>query len=224
MNAEQQRFLREHPPHPQSDPTPSSPSSPSDVSSSTTTTSTTTSGLLARLSDTLRVVWDADDAAGEAAATASAPWDGYEHADDLRDAILAISADRARVLAGPPPGSAFVFSLERSRKLAVGALRADPRLEHLRFALVPRSLDEITFWRNYMYCVHVVRQGFQMAAAEHSRERVLGAQATNASAHADAVESASAITGQATTAEEDVVDSLSAEGEEPADGAVDEGV
>ncbi len=45
---------------------------------------------------------------------------------------------------------------------AVVLLQEDPRLERMRYELVPKRVKEDEFWRNYFYRVGLVKQSFEL--------------------------------------------------------------
>eukprot|EP01098_Paradermamoeba_levis_P004308 TRINITY_DN1850_c0_g2_i2.p1 TRINITY_DN1850_c0_g2~~TRINITY_DN1850_c0_g2_i2.p1 ORF type:complete len:356 (-),score=80.68 TRINITY_DN1850_c0_g2_i2:214-1245(-) len=60
----------------------------------------------------------------------------------------------------PPPSSLlsdFQFDLAEFAPAALAAMKFDPSLRELRFALVPEEIKEEAFWRNYFAHVHVIK-------------------------------------------------------------------
>ncbi|KAI5735367.1 hypothetical protein M8J77_017448 [Diaphorina citri] len=45
-------------------------------------------------------------------------------------------------------------------------LEQDKKLEHMRFELVPATLNETTFWRNYFYRVSLITQANELSSLE----------------------------------------------------------
>lgn len=92
----------------------------------------------------------------------SAPWTGYEGEEELRTTILALSEDRRNFLRAPPQGVEFDFEYSAVAAHAVVLLGEDPRLGQMRYDLVPKSVSEDDFWRNYFYRVGLAKQSFAL--------------------------------------------------------------
>jgi len=92
----------------------------------------------------------------------SAPWTGYEGEEELRTTILALSEDRRNFLRAPPQGVEFDFEYSAVAAHAVVLLGEDPRLGQMRYDLVPKSVTEDDFWRNYFYRVGLAKQSFEL--------------------------------------------------------------
>jgi len=92
----------------------------------------------------------------------SAPWTGYEGEEELRTTILALSEDRRNFLRAPPQGVEFDFEYSAVAAHAVVLLGEDPRLGQMRYDLVPKSVSEDDFWRNYFYRVGLAKQSFEL--------------------------------------------------------------
>lgn len=101
------------------------------------------------------------------------PWVGYPDEEGLKEEILALATDRRNFVRNPPAGVNFEFDLESFLPVAQATLAADPNLEKMRFELVPKTIDEETFWRNYFYRVGLIRQSTELSSLE--REGVEGA-------------------------------------------------
>jgi len=54
----------------------------------------------------------------------------------------------------------FKFTIEEYLPMAMATLKEDQNLNTARFALVPKSISEHEFWRNYFYRIHVIKQAF----------------------------------------------------------------
>lgn len=100
------------------------------------------------------------------------PWVGYPDEEALKEEILALATDRRNFVRNPPAGVNFEFDLESFLPVAQATLAADPNLEKMRFELVPKTIDEETFWRNYFYRVGLIRQSTELSSLE--REGVEG--------------------------------------------------
>nr|XP_045596712.1 synapse-associated protein of 47 kDa-like isoform X3 [Procambarus clarkii] len=94
------------------------------------------------------------------------PWVGYPDEDSLKEEILALSTDRRNFVRSPPTGVSFEFELEAFLPVAQATLAADPNLEKMRFELVPKTINEETFWRNYFYRVGLIRQSTELSSLE----------------------------------------------------------
>ncbi|KAK3866836.1 hypothetical protein Pcinc_027655, partial [Petrolisthes cinctipes] len=97
---------------------------------------------------------------------ALAPWVGYPDEDSLKEEILALSTDQRNFVRSPPTGVSFEFDLEAFLPVAQATLAADPNLEKMRFTLVPKKINEETFWRNYFYRVGLIRQSTELSSLE----------------------------------------------------------
>lgn len=106
------------------------------------------------------------------------PWVGYPDEEGLKEEILALSTDRRNFVRSPPTGVSFEFELEAFLPVAQATLAADPNLEKMRFELVPKTINEETFWRNYFYRVGLIRQSTELSSLE--REGVDAANKTTA--------------------------------------------
>lgn len=93
----------------------------------------------------------------------TAPWSGYQNEDELKDKILALSEDKRNFLRAPPTGVNFDFEYSAVASHAVVLLEADPRLQKMRYELVPKKVKEDEFWRNYFYRVGLVKQSFELS-------------------------------------------------------------
>ncbi|XP_064090665.1 synapse-associated protein 1-like [Macrobrachium nipponense] len=94
------------------------------------------------------------------------PWVGYPDEDSLKEEILALSTDRRNFVRSPPTGVSFEFDLEAFLPVAQATLAADPNLEKMRFELVPKTINEEAFWRNYFYRVGLIRQSTELSSLE----------------------------------------------------------
>jgi hypothetical protein len=104
---------------------------------------------------------------------ARAPWEALTDAElpfaaEIRaaceqmvvEAIESRPKREALFFASPPGVAEFDFAPEVMMSAALACLQADPNLEKLRFALVPRKLREEIFWRNYFYHVDLIKGSF----------------------------------------------------------------
>jgi len=93
----------------------------------------------------------------------TAPWSGYQNEDELKDKILALSEDKRNFLRAPPTGVNFDFEYSAVASHAVVLLETDPRLQKMRYELVPKKVKEDEFWRNYFYRVGLIKQSFELS-------------------------------------------------------------
>ena len=80
----------------------------------------------------------------------------------LKSQILALSKDARNVTVDPPENAEFTFDLTAIYPVAMATLRHDPRLDKLRFDLVPKQVSEYCFWRNYFYRVSLVKRSVML--------------------------------------------------------------
>ncbi|ELU11445.1 hypothetical protein CAPTEDRAFT_171239 [Capitella teleta] len=92
------------------------------------------------------------------------PWVGYNEENAMKEQILALSSDKRNFLRNPPGGVHFNFDFEASFPVAMVMLQEDPHLKGMRFELVPKSLKEEIFWRNYFYRVSLIKQSAQLTS------------------------------------------------------------
>ncbi|XP_063242693.1 LOW QUALITY PROTEIN: synapse-associated protein 1 [Bacillus rossius redtenbacheri] len=100
------------------------------------------------------------------------PWVGCPNEETLKEECLTLSTDRRNFVRSPPAGVEFQFDYEVSYPVAMATLAEDPNLEKMRFELVPKVINEETFWRNYFYRVSLIRQANELSsmAQEGGRE------------------------------------------------------
>lgn len=96
------------------------------------------------------------------------PWVGYNEEEKMKKQILSLSLDERNVLRDPPAGVDFIFEFESNMPVATAMLECDPKLNDLRFKLVPKVIKEDKFWRNYFYRVSLIKQSSQLATLEKS--------------------------------------------------------
>ncbi|KAI6652771.1 hypothetical protein LOD99_4157 [Oopsacas minuta] len=101
---------------------------------------------------------------------ATAPWYGYNEAEEMKTQILEISSSHRNLLREPPPGSTLNYSLDSCFGQAMLMLSEDQRLEQARFSLVPQKISEENFWRNYFYRVHLVKQSIQLGTLKREEK------------------------------------------------------
>jgi len=94
----------------------------------------------------------------------TAPWSGYQKEEQLKEKILALSLDQRNFLRAPPSGVEFDMESAAVSTHALVLLKEDPRLEKIRYQLVPKQIKEETFWKNYFYRVGVIQQSFELSS------------------------------------------------------------
>ena len=82
--------------------------------------------------------------------------------------ILSLSNDNRNFLRAPPSGVTFEFDYNSVSATALALLQEDPQLEKMRYELVPKSIKEDEFWRNYFYRVNLIKQSFDLKDLESS--------------------------------------------------------
>eukprot|EP00911_Craspedida_sp_UC1_P002653 UC1_evm2s1952 len=90
------------------------------------------------------------------------PWMGYADEEDLRERIVALSADERNFIRDPPSHADAANAPPVDYAIAMATLAEDKRLEEMRFKLVPGTVSEERFWRNYFYRVELVRQAYDL--------------------------------------------------------------
>mmetsp|Transcript_1484 Transcript_1484/g.4513 ORF Transcript_1484/g.4513 Transcript_1484/m.4513 type:complete len:249 (+) Transcript_1484:1996-2742(+) len=93
------------------------------------------------------------------------PWEepaSRQFADAIRGRVLELSGDEKTFLVPPPEAVDFTFDFDGQAGVALAVLKADPRVEEQRFRLVPKSIDESGFWRNYFYRVSLIKEAYQV--------------------------------------------------------------
>eukprot|EP00092_Neocalanus_flemingeri_P094517 GFUD01120201.1.p1 GENE.GFUD01120201.1~~GFUD01120201.1.p1 ORF type:complete len:385 (-),score=131.01 GFUD01120201.1:110-1264(-) len=95
----------------------------------------------------------------------TAPWTGFHSEEVLKDKILALSGDKRNFLRAQPTGVNFDFEYSDIASHAQVLLEADPRLQKMRYELVPKKVNEDTFWSNYFYQVGLVKQSCEVSSS-----------------------------------------------------------
>merc|ERR1740131_338413 len=93
----------------------------------------------------------------------TAPWSGYQNEEELKEKIIALSEDKRNFLRAPPSGVNFDFEYSGVAAHALVLLQEDPKLQQLRYELVPKKIKEDDFWRNYFYRVGLLKQSFELS-------------------------------------------------------------
>lgn len=119
-------------------------------------------------------------AAGAAAAAERAgvlPWEeraSAQFSDAIRDRILELSSDDKTFLVPPPDAVGFSFDFEARAADARKVMAADPKLQEKRFSLVPKEIEEASFWRNYFYRVSLIKEAYQSGQERDAGEQEAG--------------------------------------------------
>eukprot|EP00092_Neocalanus_flemingeri_P065788 GFUD01080064.1.p1 GENE.GFUD01080064.1~~GFUD01080064.1.p1 ORF type:complete len:319 (-),score=103.62 GFUD01080064.1:190-1146(-) len=93
----------------------------------------------------------------------SAPWTCFQNEDELKTKIIELSEDKRNFLRAQPTGVEFDFENLAIASHAEVLLEADPRLQKMRYELVPKKVEEEKFWSNYFYRVGLVKQSFEVS-------------------------------------------------------------
>ncbi|KAJ3289692.1 Synapse-associated protein 1 [Borealophlyctis nickersoniae] len=123
------------------------------------------------------------------------PWAGCDNVEELKQQIVALSEDKRHFLMDPPEGTDFTFDMNAyyssamvrfssyrrfwyelpiSRQPQKAVLKVDEKLQKLRYELVPKSIKEPIFWRNYFYRVHLLKHHHQNAFSLANAEKKAG--------------------------------------------------
>lgn len=89
------------------------------------------------------------------------PWENCQNeakSADMREQILLLSQDKRNFVKGPPNDANFEFDAQKCYPVALSLLKEDPNLSKMRYDLVPKLVNEDTFWRNYFYRVSLLKQ------------------------------------------------------------------
>jgi len=97
-----------------------------------------------------------------------APWVGSCDEEAMKAKILSLSSDNRNFLRAPPSGVTFEFDYNSVSATALALLAEDPQLEKMRYELVPKSVKEDEFWRNYFYRVNLIKQSVDLKDLETS--------------------------------------------------------
>lgn len=115
------------------------------------------------------------------------PWEPRTRfSTEIRERVLRLPEENNTFLVPPPDEVNFNFDFDTNADAAIRMLEADPKLEKKRFELVPRQLDENTFWRNYFYRVELIKRSYgadeELAQKEKEEDREVDANQDQAEA------------------------------------------
>ncbi|KNC81032.1 hypothetical protein, variant [Sphaeroforma arctica JP610] len=97
-------------------------------------------------------------------------WAGFADEESVKAQILTLSLDKRNFLVDPPAGNDFHFDLDIFSAACMSALKYDPRIETVRFELVPKTVKESRFWRNYLYRVSLIKQQASLSSMQSEVE------------------------------------------------------
>ncbi|RWS31281.1 synapse-associated protein 1-like protein [Leptotrombidium deliense] len=92
-----------------------------------------------------------------------APWIGCDEEEEVKKQILSLSQDKRNFVRSPPSGVQFDFDMQQILPVAVALLKEDEALSKMRFEIVPKLVNEETFWRNYFYRVSLIKQSTSLS-------------------------------------------------------------
>lgn len=83
----------------------------------------------------------------------------------IKEQILSLSQDKRNFVRSPPSDADFKFDPQSCYPMALSLLKEDPNLNKLRYELVPKLVNEDTFWCNYFYRVSMLKQMSEKGAS-----------------------------------------------------------
>ncbi|KAI1294779.1 Synapse-associated protein 1 [Halotydeus destructor] len=98
-----------------------------------------------------------------------APWLGCENEEEMKEQVISLSQDKRNFVRNPPSKVQFDFDLQSSLPIALAILKEDENLSKMRFEIVPKLVNEETFWRNYFYRVSLLKQSTQANSVKGSK-------------------------------------------------------
>lgn len=81
-----------------------------------------------------------------------------EKVNDMKEQILSLSQDKRNFVRSPPQNADYQFDSRKCYPIALALLKEDPNLSKMRYELVPKLVNEDTFWCNYFYRVEMLKQ------------------------------------------------------------------
>eukprot|EP01134_Creolimax_fragrantissima_P002922 CFRG2922T1 len=94
-------------------------------------------------------------------------WAGFSDEESIKAQVLALSLDKRNFMVDPPSGNDFHFDLDIFSAACMSAMKHDPRVETVRYELVPKRITETRFWRNYLYRVSLIKQQATLASMQN---------------------------------------------------------
>jgi len=99
----------------------------------------------------------------------------------VKTEILGLSQDKRNFVRSPPGGVEFSFDMTASFPIALALLREDPELSKMRYEIVPKLVNEETFWRNYFYRVSLIKQDPNFTTASDTNKASVSRSSSSAS-------------------------------------------
>lgn len=102
--------------------------------------------------------------------SASLPWETAhpERRAEARDRVLKLSMDDHTFTVPPPKEAQYSYDVAEREPYAARMLDTDALLAAKRFKLVPKTVDEHEFWRNYFYRVDMILSALGVPATGDS--------------------------------------------------------
>jgi len=94
---------------------------------------------------------------GNIAVGAEPPWVDCEDEENMKEQILSLSQDKRNFVRAPPSGVQFDFDLQQQLPICLVLLKEDANLNKMRYEIVPKLVNEESFWRNYFYRVSLIK-------------------------------------------------------------------
>ena len=78
--------------------------------------------------------------------------------------------DDQSFLVPPPKEANFTYNVEANLLIAERLIQVDPLLGSKRFKLVPKHIDEVNFWTNYLYRVNLIVDALGVSLVKGSEQ------------------------------------------------------
>jgi len=107
------------------------------------------------------------------APVAALPWETAhpERRAEARERVLKLSMDDHTFTVPPPKEAAFVYDAAAREAYAARMLDTDALLSAKRFKLVPKTVDEFDFWKNYFYRVDLILNAMGVPPPSAQKEK-----------------------------------------------------
>jgi hypothetical protein len=107
---------------------------------------------------------------------AALPWESAhpERRAEARERVLKLSMDDHTFTIPPPKEASFVYDSAAREPYAARMLDTDALLSAKRFKLVPKTVDEQDFWRNYFYRVDLILNALGVPPPTTSKDEKSG--------------------------------------------------